>query len=284
MHSGNQSISTIERGTSMQQILTRLCLTLCVWAPLAALAQTDPALRFMAVPAVDRSYTLSQFKEALPAETIHLFDTQHGKEKNYRGFPLAAVLNLAFGPDWQHENYTEMIFTALDGYAAVSTLDKLGQSGGYLVFEDLDVTGWELIGSKQANPGPYYLVWSQPQQTTQNQYPWPWGITRIELVRFQDRYPRVYPLGVEDSSDVFQGFLTFKRRCMRCHALDQQGGKIGPDLDAPQSVTEYRSPAMLKAYIRQPSAFRYTQMPDHTDLSEKQLDQIVDYLRHQAKQ
>jgi len=25
-------------------------------------------------------------------------------------------------------------------------------------------------------------------------------------------------------------------------------------------------------------------MPDHTDLSERQLDQIVDYLRHQAKQ
>ncbi len=66
--------------------------------------------------------------------------------------------------------------------------------------------------------------------------------------------------------------------------IAQQGGKVGPDLNAPQSVTEYRSPEMLKAFIRKPSQFRYTHMPDHADLSDADLDNLLDYLRHMANQ
>jgi cytochrome c2 len=140
------------------------------------------------------------------------------------------------------------------------------------------------VGRNQANPGPFYLVWANPAQSTAHGYPWPWQLARVELVRFQDRYPEVYPRSVGSASAVHAGFLTFKERCMRCHAMNQQGGKVGPDLNAPQSVTEYRSPEMLKAFIRRPSQFRYTHMPDHTDLSDADLDNLLDYLRHMANQ
>lgn len=266
----------------MKRLLFAFCIIAMLSSPSTILAQSNPSLHFVTAPDIERSFTLDQLKAELPVEQIELFDTQHGKQKNYLGFALADVLRLGFGDEWQSDHYTEMVFTALDGYAAVTALDKLNQPGGYIVFEDLDVGGWELIGHKQANPGPYYLVWTGAGQTTQNQYPWPWQIGRIELMRFEDRYPRVYPLGVDASSDVFKGFLTYKGRCLRCHAIDQQGGKLGPDLNAPQSVTEYRSPAMLKAFIRQPSQFRYSQMPDHLDLDEAQIEQILEYLRHQT--
>ncbi len=38
---------------------------------------------------------------------------------------------------------------------------------------------------------------------------------------------------------------------------------------------------MIKAFIRQPSKFRYTQMPDHPDLSDQDLDNLYSYFQHQ---
>lgn len=244
----------------------------------------DPQLSFVRAGGAAKTLSLSQMKAGVPVSELAFFDPEYGKPKRYRGFALARVLELAFGPGWQGRDYTEMIFSALDGYASVSTLEKLGEPGGYIVFEDMDHPGWEPVGRNQANPGPFYLVWANPAQSTAHGYPWPWLLAKVELVRFQDRYPEVYPRGVVSASAVHAGFLTFKERCMRCHAMNQQGGKVGPDLNAPQSVTEYRSPEMLKAFIRKPSQFRYTHMPDHADLTDADLDNLLDYLRHMANQ
>lgn len=247
-------------------------------------SDAGPSLSFARAGVEVKTLSLAQMKAAVPVSELAFFDTEYGKPKRYRGLALARVLELAFGPGWQGQDYTEMIFSALDGYASVSTLEKLSESGGYIVFEDRDYPDWEPVGRSQANPAPFYLVWTGPGQSTQHGYPWPWQLAKIELVRFQDRYPQVYPSGVDKASAAYAGFLTFKERCMRCHAMNQQGGKVGPDLNAPQSVIEYRSPMMLKAFIRQPSRFRYSHMPDHTDLTDADLDNLLDYLRHMADQ
>lgn len=247
-------------------------------------SEPGPVLSFAQAGTAEKTLSLAQMKARLPVAELAIFDTEYGKPKRYRGFALASVLEMAFGQAWQGHDYTEMVFSARDGYASVSSLDKLGESSGFIVFEDLDHPGWEPIGRNRANPGPFYLVWAKPGQSSAHEYPWPWQLAKIELVRFQDRYPAVYPVNADRNSGVYAGFLTFKGRCMRCHAINQQGGMVGPDLNAPQSVTEYRSPEMLKAFIRQPSQFRYSRMPDHTDLSDAELDRLLDYLRHMASQ
>jgi mono/diheme cytochrome c family protein len=258
---------------------------LVFFLPGACLASgADPYLSFVQAGGTAKTLSLAQMKARLPMSELDFFDPEYGKQKRYRGFALARVLDLAFGPGWQGHDYTEMIFSALDGYASVSTLEKLNEPGGFIVFEDRDKPGWEPVGRSQANPGPFYLVWTNPAQSTANEYPWPWQLAKLELVRFKDRYPEVYPRGVGSASSVYSGFLTFKGRCMRCHAMNQQGGKVGPDLNAPQSITEYRSPLMLKAFIRQPSQFRYTHMPDHADLTDADLNNLLDYFRHMANQ
>lgn len=245
---------------------------------------SDPSLGFVQSGLGTRALSLSQMKAYLPVSDLAIFDTEYGKPKRYRGFALAQVLELAFGAGWQGQDYTEMVFSALDGYASVSTLEKLGEPGGFIVFEDRDHPGWEPIGRNRANPGPFYLVWARPGQSSAHEYPWPWQLAKIELVRFKDRYPAVYPANVDRNASTYAGFLTFKGRCMRCHAMNQQGGMVGPDLNAPQGITEYRSAEMLKAFILQPSQFRYTRMPDHTDLSDADLDGLLDYFRHMANQ
>jgi mono/diheme cytochrome c family protein len=80
-----------------------------------------------------------------------------------------------------------------------------------------------------------------------------------------------------------RGYQLFKDRCVRCHAMDGQGGTIGPDLNAPMSVAEYRSHMMIREFIRHPSRYRHTYMPDHEDLSDQDLDDLPDYFRHQAR-
>jgi hypothetical protein len=59
--------------------------------------------------------------------------------------------------------------------------------------------------------------------------------------------------------------------------MSRQGGKVGPDLNAPQSIVSYRSQNMIREFIRNPSKYRYTHMPDHTDLDDQVLDELLAY-------
>ena len=54
---------------------------------------------------------------------------------------------------------------------------------------------------------------------------------------------------------------------------------MGPDLNVPQNVTEYRPEDQIRAYIKNPLAFRYGSMPAHPNLSEADLDGLLAYFR-----
>ncbi|MCY4524687.1 MAG: cytochrome c [Halobacteriovoraceae bacterium] len=200
--------------------------------------------------------------------------------KNYRGMPIIPILKKVYKSDLKDENYTEFILEALDGYQSYSSRKTLLTSGGYIVFKDLDVKkGWESVGFKQVSPAPYFLVWIKKEQTVANEYPWPWALSKIHLVRMEDRYPKVYPKGFKKNSAIYKGYKIFKAQCFRCHSIDRQGGKIGPDLAAPQNILDYRSEKFIRQFIKKPSSFRYSKMPSHSHLSEKALDDLIAYLR-----
>jgi cytochrome c1 len=50
----------------------------------------------------------------------------------------------------------------------------------------------------------------------------------------------------------------------------------------PQSIVEYRPEAQLRAFVRDPRSFRYTQMPANPQLSEADLDALLAYFRHMS--
>lgn len=243
----------------------------------------DPTLKFLISGKPVKTVSLSEMKSKLKAQDIELSHPNFGKNKKYRGFKLSDVVRLGFGGGWSDLDYPDIAFIALDGYESVSDVTKVNEPGGYVVFEDLDQPGWELIDDKKAYPGPFYIVWTGKEQTTANEYPWPWQLSEINLVSFKDSFPKVYPEGAEKSSGVYSGFEIFKGRCVRCHAMDREGGKIGPDLNAPQSIVSYRSEFMIKELIRRPSKYRYTHMPDHPDLSDQDLDSLIEYFKYMDK-
>lgn len=236
-----------------------------------------PTLQFSISNKPTKAFTLDELKTKLTLHEVAFQDPHYLKEKRFAAFRLSDILQLAYGHEWEKEAYSDVTFTALDGYKAIAQISKLKEKGGYLSFLDLDVAGWEPVGRKAALPGPFYLVWIEKQQAPEYGYPWPWQLASINLVRFEEQYPAVYPLGALKDSSIYKGFELFKYRCFRCHAMNQQGGKIGPDLNAPKSIVDYRSRMMIKEFIKHPSTYRHTQMPDHLDLSEQDLNALVDY-------
>lgn len=250
-----------------------------------ASAADDAAISFQRSGSEVRRLTIAQIAAAVPPQVVKLQDQMRGnKAKTYKAFPVKDVVALAYGKDWGSFPETEASIVALDGYASMSSAAKLAEDGGWLAFEDVDTPGWEPIGRKSANPGPFYLVWAGDKQSRVNEYPWPYQIATINLVRFAERFPEVVPAGAKEGSPETRGFAIFKGQCLRCHAINTQGGKIGPDLNAPRSVTSYRTKAWIKSYVRQPSKYRYTEMPDHGHLSDRDLEDLYAYLRLKAKQ
>ena len=89
------------------------------------------------------------------------------------------------------------------------------------------------------------------------------------------------PQNAGDESPQMKGFAIFKSSCIRCHSINLQGGDLGPELNAPQNVTEYWRPEILRAFIQNSTAFRYkSKMPAFPDMTAKQLDQLLAYLKH----
>lgn len=243
----------------------------------------EPILQFQIAKDLVVDTELTELKSQLQVHEIEFFSPYNNKQKKYLGFAIEDLLAHLFGSHIKSVEFSHVAFVALDRYEAVAPLYRLAEKGGFLAFEDLDVeSGWEPVGAKKADPAPFFLIWTGKNQTTANAYPWPWQVVRLRLLRFENQYPKVVPIGVEKDASVHRGFTIFRDRCLRCHAMDRQGGKIGPDLNAPQNITTYRSKHMIKEIIKHPSTYRHTQMPDHKDLTEQDLENLYLYLKHQG--
>ena len=254
---------------------------LLVGASLARAAEED-SLTFSLGKDTVAVLTKDQLTAKIKPQVETFLDPRYGKKKSYRCLPMSEVMDVAYGPAWRSSPYTEAVLTAHDGYDSVSSAAKLGEPGGCLAVADNDFPGWEPVGRERASPGPFYLTWSGKEQSTENDYPWPYQLVSIDLVKFEDRFPGVPPKAPV-GSPAWRGFEIFKGQCLRCHAINQDGGKVGPDLNAPQSVTAYRSKKWIKDYIRQPSKFRHTQMPDNLHLTDRNLEDLYQYLLAKSK-
>jgi mono/diheme cytochrome c family protein len=133
------------------------------------------------------------------------------------------------------------------------------------------------MGPRGLDPGPFYVVWTKPDQRDAHVYPWPYQLASIEIGDLAKEYPHIVPTGVPEGAAAWRGFALFREDCIACHAINREGGKVGPDLNVPQSIVEYRPADQVKAYILNPTTFRYSNMPAHDYLKPADLDALVAY-------
>lgn len=256
------------------QIGLLFCLSLLAACPRSRATEESANLAFLREGQLVREIRRDQLGSPTPVTT---WDPYYQKEKTFLAVPLSPVLRRGFaGHDLRG---SQLLLRAKDGYTVPIGADQLLQPGGYLALADLSSTteGWQPIGPQQADPRPFYLFWTGADQRSLETHPRPWQLVAIELSRFEDRFPHVLPSGLPTEDPAWQGLRVFAASCIRCHAMNREGGRVGPDLNVPLSILEYRPIDQIRQYIVDPRRFRYGNMPAHPHLSSADLDALFAY-------
>lgn len=243
-------------------------------------------LRFAREDAESKTLSLAVLLEGCESMMVEVDDPYHGRRMRYVGVALGCVLDLGFSEIGGARALASegLLLRALDGYTRPVSGRKLLEPGGILAYGEPDrmamgasTSRFTPIDRRQVDPAPFYLVWTGGEQSDPHDLPWPYQLATIEIAPFQSAFPHTVPTGLDAQDPGWAGYSLFQEACASCHAINGEGGTIGPDLNVPRSIVEYRPLAQIRAYVRNPEAFRYTSMPAHPGLSEADLDALVAY-------
>lgn len=216
-------------------------------------------------------------------------DVAYGRPMAYQAVPLASLLE---GLEIPAETVIEAVAT--DGFAAQLPVDLLvnTDSKGAVAWVAVEPPGapWPPLPGKPMSAGPFYLVWTGDQAATVRSEQWPYQMARLVTQPSPaSRWPQLAVDAALPASDpIRSGQSLFVTQCLACHKLNGVGsGDMGPDLNRPMSPTEYLSPPALHALIRDPASVR--DWPDRKmqgftpqQLTDREIDQVIAYLRHMA--
>lgn len=236
----------------------------------------DVALEFRRDGQSVTKLSLPEIVAKVPPVELEIFDPYYDKTKRFRAVPLKTVVELGFAGLDVPLAEQEYLLRANDGFTVPLRGSIVFEPGGHIAFEDLDVPGWEPIGDRKSDPAPLYLVWSGAQQALES-HPRPYQLAVIEMTKFEVAFPHVVPRDAPPDGPARRGLALFRKHCIHCHAINREGGRVGPELNVPQSIVEYRPVDQIKAYVRNPLTFRYGAMPAHTHLSDEELEDLVAY-------
>jgi mono/diheme cytochrome c family protein len=216
-------------------------------------------------------------------------DATYKRAMHYRAVPLERLLA---GLDLPRDQVLEAVAT--DGFVGMLPADLVlhPQPGGaqaYLAIEPTDAP-WPRLQGSDDNAGPFYIVWLRPEASGVRSEQWPY---KVGAIRSADSPAKRWPaLGVDPAlpagDPVRAGQTLFVAQCLACHKLNGAGSAdLGPDLNLPESPTQYFEAAALKRYIRDPASLRHwpaMQMKgfDEEALSDREIDLVIAYLRHMA--
>lgn len=224
-----------------------------------------------------RRISLRELAEHAPPRIVSTDDPYYGHHRRFHAIPLEESLEYAFGESRAALARVSFVLKATDGYAVPVSGARLFEGGAFIAYDDVEVPGFAPIGPQRVSPAPAYLIWTRPGQTNLDTHPRPWQLRTIEIAPFEALHPHTVPRGEPASSPAMHGFAVFRDHCIKCHAINREGGRVGPELNVPQSIVEYREEAQIRAYIRDPAVFRYGAMPPHPGLTEADMDGLIAY-------
>ena len=236
----------------------------------------------------EQAVAWSALRRLCSAQAVEVDDPYHAKRMTYRALALRCVLDVGFAERGGAASLRDagLLLRALDGYTRPVAGRELLEPGAYLAYgepdrlrDDTGGSAFSPIDRRQVDPAPFYLVWTGVERGDPHETPWPYQLGRIEIAPFEAAFPKTVPTGLDETDPGWTGYDLFQEACASCHSINGQGGKIGPDLNIPRSIIEYRPIPQIRAYVRNPQATRYTSMPAHPNLNERDLDSLIAYFR-----
>ena len=209
-------------------------------------------------------------------------DPVYNTKKHYLAYPLAGIIKSLAKQSTKSLTDSVLVFTAADGYKVTMSYQDALLEKGYIAFKDLSAKNASWVefkfGNERITPAPYYLVWTNPE-LDKWRYPSPFQLTSISLQSADSYFSAAAP--ASNNKKVKQGFSLFSRYCIRCHSVNQTGGKLGPELNQPKNITDYYTAQQLTDFILDaPSLRPKTKMPVFKDiLNNKDALAIQHYLK-----
>jgi len=261
--------------------------------PLDAVAGASGSLRFSMRGEVRASRSFEELKEIAPPSRLRVFEPYEEGPAEFYALPINAVLDAVYGERWREQE--EVLLTCADGYQPTFPVRRLLEHRAWLAFDREDAPGFSILKlesgeRRRIDLSPYYLIWDNyddEELRRQGDYGWPYQLIGIDLIRARDRFPKMTP-APGASADVLAGFTAFRVHCTRCHAINGEGGTIGPELNLPRNPIEYRDTKWLRQWIEDPSSLIATaRMPAlnrRLPNREKLIDDVLAYLGAMSRQ
>jgi len=270
-----------------RQMLSRLCVLplyligFAAYAASLSFVDNGHPVKTIEISALVRNSELKTLTINIPTDSII---------RSYQGVSLIPLLDAVFDSQWKTRDAIKL--TSSDGYQPIIPVPVILKYNGMIaigensrgVFSPLARSNGETV-----DPGPFFLVWENIQDVAAKKEPWlswPWQLTTLELTSFEREYPHSSPPSASPES-VKKGFLRFRQHCIKCHAINGDGGNIGPELNYPVSVTEYWQPEWLIRFIADPQSVRANSkmIPFYRDIDNREviIADIIEYLKVMAR-
>ncbi len=227
-----------------------------------------------------------QKKNKLGKDTVVTIanDPVYHKAKKYKAVSASVLIKNEIDLTKIDPKNTKIVFECIDGYKPEMPLNLFLNTKPYLAFEDVDApkgAKWEPIikNGNEMNAAPFYIVYPSVSEKD-TQYKWPYNLVKIYLKPLNESTIELYPL---KNKKLEVGYTLFKNQCITCHSINGIGGTMGPELNAPKSVTEYWKENELVDYIVNPASFRNKVKMPTLGISKKQSQEIVDYLKYMSE-
>lgn len=211
-------------------------------------------------------------------------DPVYHRIKRYNAIPFPELLETYTSIKNLETNEYQIVFECEDGYKPMMPLQKFISVKSFLAISDLDAPKGQLWSpiikdGHEMKAAPFYLIY-QGVSTKDVDFKWPYNLIKIHLVPNNENIALLFP---KDDAKAEIGFQLFRKNCVTCHSINKIGGNMGPELNYPKSVTEYWDKTQLKAFIMNPASFRNgVKMPTPTNVTTKDIDEIVNYLEYMA--
>ena len=216
-------------------------------------------LRFQLRGDMQSTKTLDVLANLVAARKIRVFEPYEERLVEFYALPFNAVLDEVYGERWRTQE--EVLLTCADGYQPTFPVQRLLEYEAWLAFDRVDGSSFSILKlesgkRRRVDLSPYYLIWDNtddPVLRGEGDYGWPYQLIGIDFTRAQDRFPNMTP-AEGASAQALAGFAAFRVHCTRCHAINGEGGSVGPELNVPRNPVEYREAAWLRQWIDDPSS------------------------------